>query len=69
MPPERRKSLNPDIAMYTVQSGIWSLGLNILEMALGRYPYPPATFNNVFSQLGAIIDGPPPKLPANKFSP
>lgn len=38
-------------------------------MALGRYPCPLATFNNIFSQLSAIIDGPPPKLPANRFGP
>ena len=37
-------------------------------MALGRYPYPPETFDNIFSQLSAIVDGPPPKLPADKFS-
>lgn len=68
MAPERIKSLNPDTATYTVQSDIWSLGLSILEMALGRYPYPPETFNNIFSQLSAIVDGPPPKLPSGKFS-
>ncbi|CCK72345.1 mitogen-activated protein kinase kinase PBS2 KNAG_0J02660 [Huiozyma naganishii CBS 8797] len=68
MAPERIKSLNPDIATYTVQSDIWSLGLSILEMALGRYPYPPETFDNIFSQLSAIVDGPPPRLPAGRFS-
>ncbi|XP_065312928.1 dual specificity mitogen-activated protein kinase kinase 1-like isoform X3 [Gordionus sp. m RMFG-2023] len=26
---------------YTVQSDIWSLGLSLVEMALGRYPIPP----------------------------
>lgn len=68
MAPERIRSLNPDRVTYTVQSDIWSLGLSILEMALGRYPYPPETFDNIFSQLSAIVDGPPPKLPREKFS-
>lgn len=68
MAPERIRSLNPDRVTYTVQSDIWSLGLSILEMALGRYPYPPETFDNIFSQLSAIVDGPPPKLPRDKFS-
>ncbi|CAI4061245.1 hypothetical protein N7582_001837 [Saccharomyces uvarum] len=68
MAPERIKSLNPDRATYTVQSDIWSLGLSILEMALGRYPYPPETFDNIFSQLSAIVDGPPPRLPSERFS-
>lgn len=68
MAPERIRSLNPDRVTYTVQSDVWSLGLSILEMALGRYPYPPETFDNIFSQLSAIVDGPPPKLPKDKFS-
>lgn len=36
---------------YSVQSDVWSLGLSVIECALGRYPYPPETFNNIFSQL------------------
>jgi mitogen-activated protein kinase kinase len=42
---------------YSVQSDIWSLGLSIIECAIGRYPYPPETFNNIFSQLhvGVLI--------------
>jgi len=36
---------------YSVQSDIWSLGLSIIECAMGRYPYPPETYGNIFSQL------------------
>ncbi|EXJ92041.1 STE/STE7 protein kinase [Capronia epimyces CBS 606.96] len=53
---------------YSVQSDIWSLGLSIIECALGRYPYPPETYDNIFSQLSAIVDGDPPDLPGDKFS-
>ncbi|KAM5475458.1 MAP kinase kinase Wis1 [Microsporum audouinii] len=54
---------------YSVQSDIWSLGLTIVECAMGRYPYPPETYNNIFSQLNAIVQGDPPTLPAEGFSP
>ncbi|KAI9370982.1 kinase-like domain-containing protein [Aspergillus egyptiacus] len=53
---------------YSVQSDIWSLGLSIIECAIGRYPYPPETFNNIFSQLHAIVHGNPPTLPASDYS-
>lgn len=65
MAPERIKSLNPDDVSYSVQSDIWSLGLTILETAKGCYPYPPETYDNIFSQLSAIVDGEPPALPDN----
>ncbi|EGD91849.1 STE/STE7 protein kinase [Trichophyton rubrum D6] len=54
---------------YSVQSDIWSLGLTIVECAMGRYPYPPETYNNIFSQLNAIVQGDPPTLPDPGFSP
>ncbi|KAK2781272.1 hypothetical protein FQN52_001704 [Onygenales sp. PD_12] len=54
---------------YSVQSDVWSLGLTVIECAMGRYPYPPETFNNIFSQLNAIVQGDPPKLPEEGFSP
>lgn len=70
MAPERIKSQTPADAMtYTVHSDIWSLGLSILETAKGCYPYPPETYGNIFSQLSAIVDGDPPSLPEDKFSP
>lgn len=93
MAPERISSggvaqagANPGGGTYSVQSDIWSLGLTIIECALGRYPYPPETYDNIFSQLSvrsvtssfckevliqtqAIVDGEPPDLPADKFSP
>lgn len=68
MAPERIKSKNPDDATYSVQSDVWSLGLTLLEVAAGRYPYPPETFDNIFSQLKAIVDGEPPRLDDKIFS-
>ncbi|KAI5952781.1 wis1 [Candida jiufengensis] len=68
MAPERIKSLKPDDATYSVQSDIWSLGLTILELAVGHYPYPAETYDNIFSQLSAIVDGEPPKLDPSIYS-
>ncbi|KAF9529219.1 kinase-like domain-containing protein [Crepidotus variabilis] len=64
MAPERIKGESRGtLAAYTVSSDVWSLGLTIIEIALGRYPYPPETYENVFAQLQAIVNGDPPELP------
>ena len=47
---------NPGGGTYSVQSDIWSLGLTIIECALGQYPYPPETYDNIFSQLSVSRD-------------
>lgn len=58
MAPERIASggvaqagVDPAGGTYSVQSDIWSLGLSIIECAMGQYPYPPETYHNIFSQL------------------
>jgi len=64
MAPERIKGESQNnIGTYTVSSDVWSLGLSMIEVALGQYPYPPETYQNVFAQLTAIVNGPPPELP------
>ncbi|CAN7939498.1 unnamed protein product, partial [Ixodes hexagonus] len=37
---------------YTVQSDIWSLGLSLVEMALGRYPIPPPNDKELTAMFG-----------------
>ncbi|KAH6628257.1 kinase-like domain-containing protein [Chaetomium tenue] len=53
---------------YNVQSDIWSLGLTIIECAMGKYPYPPEVSSTIFSQLSAIVEGDPPGLPTEGYS-
>ncbi|KAK4048269.1 MAP kinase kinase Wis1 [Microbotryomycetes sp. JL221] len=64
MAPERIKGESQGVASsYTASSDVWSLGLSIIEFAIGHYPYPPETYQNVFAQLTAIVHGDPPALP------
>lgn len=63
--PERIKGESQNqVATYTVSSDVWSVGLSIIELAKGCYPYPPETFANVFAQLSAIVHGAAPTLPS-----
>ncbi|KAF9050000.1 kinase-like domain-containing protein [Panaeolus papilionaceus] len=69
MAPERIKGESQNnLGTYTVSSDVWSLGLSMIEIGLGRYPYPPETYSNVFAQLTAIVHGDPPELPEGRYS-
>ncbi|RWS26854.1 Dual specificity mitogen-activated protein kinase kinase 1-like protein [Leptotrombidium deliense] len=48
MSPERLQGTH-----YTVQSDIWSLGLSLVEMAIGRYPVPPPDSKELTSIFGS----------------
>ncbi|GLG96728.1 hypothetical protein R5R35_003916 [Gryllus longicercus] len=62
MSPERLQGTH-----YSVQSDIWSLGLSLVEMAIGMYPIPPPdakTLAAIFgSQRSDHIDGSLPQSP------
>ncbi|TPX46874.1 hypothetical protein SeLEV6574_g02961 [Synchytrium endobioticum] len=66
MAPERIKTM--EAGTYTVAADIWSLGLSLVEMACGQYPYPADKFDSVFAQLNAIISREAPNLPKDTFS-
>ncbi|XP_043193905.1 dual specificity mitogen-activated protein kinase kinase dSOR1-like isoform X2 [Amphibalanus amphitrite] len=48
MSPERLQGIH-----YSVQSDIWSLGLSLVEMALGLYPIPPPDYASLAQKFGA----------------
>jgi mitogen-activated protein kinase kinase 3 len=60
MAPER---INPskDRKGYDIRSDIWSLGITMMEMAIGKFPY--ASSGNFFQQLKRVCDDEPPRLP------
>ncbi|KAJ2724482.1 MAP kinase kinase Wis1 [Coemansia sp. Benny D115] len=69
MAPERIAGTGGGPEGYTIQSDVWSLGLTVIEVATGRYPYETTGFANIFDQLNAIVNGDPPVLPAERYSP
>ncbi|KAE8224749.1 hypothetical protein CF319_g2417 [Tilletia indica] len=69
MAPERIQGESQfKLGTYTVASDVWSLGLSLVEITMGTYPYPPETYANVFAQLQAIVHGDPPQLPVKVYS-
>ncbi|KAI0223697.1 Dual specificity mitogen-activated protein kinase kinase 4 [Lamellibrachia satsuma] len=54
---------------YDVRSDVWSLGITMIEVATGRFPYPKWT--NVFDQLTQVVKGDAPSLDNDntRFSP
>ncbi|XP_065201502.1 dual specificity mitogen-activated protein kinase kinase 6 [Planococcus citri] len=65
MAPERiDPSGNP--ANYDIRSDVWSLGISLIELAIGRFPYD--TWGTPFEQLKQVVKDDPPSLPPNKFT-
>ncbi|XP_050418732.1 dual specificity mitogen-activated protein kinase kinase 6 [Patella vulgata] len=66
MGPER---INPENVSggYDIRSDVWSLGITMIELATGVFPY--STWSTPFEQIRQVVMDAPPKLPANEFSP
>ncbi|CAD0199341.1 unnamed protein product [Chrysodeixis includens] len=61
MAPER---IDPGRARgYDVRSDVWSLGITLMEVATGAFPYP--RWGSVFEQLQQVVQGDPPRLTNN----
>ncbi|EGW14823.1 Dual specificity mitogen-activated protein kinase kinase 1 [Cricetulus griseus] len=59
---------------YSVQSDIWSMGLSLVEMAVGRYPIPPPDAKELELLFGCQVEGdaaetpPRPRTPGRPLS-
>lgn len=66
MSPERIKG-----SQYSAAGDVWSLGLVLVELALGRFPFASGDVDNkvsplsLFELLQRIVEEPPPSLPGN----
>ncbi|EGI67249.1 Dual specificity mitogen-activated protein kinase kinase 6 [Acromyrmex echinatior] len=64
--PERiDPSGNP--SQYDIRSDVWSLGISLVELATGKFPY--ESWGTPFEQLKQVVKDEAPKLPVGKFSP
>ncbi|KAF5458943.1 hypothetical protein F2P56_022935 [Juglans regia] len=58
---------------YDYSCDIWSLGMVVLECAIGRFPYMQSedhqTWPSFYELLEAIVESPSPSAPADQFSP
>lgn len=75
MSPERLQGTH-----YSVQSDIWSMGLSLVEMAIGRFPIPPPDSRELEQIFGCPVEGEaiagdcsarprPPGRPGNSYGP
>lgn len=65
MAPERiDPSGNP--AQYDIRSDVWSLGISMIEMATGKFPY--QSWKTPFEQLRQVVKDDPPRLESGSFS-
>ncbi|KAK6033681.1 kinase domain protein [Ostertagia ostertagi] len=61
MPPER---IDGDMkGSYDVRADVWSLGITLVEIATGNYPY--EIWVTPFQQLKQVIEEPAPRLPSD----
>lgn len=63
MSPERIQG-----ASYSVRSDVWSVGITLMELAMGRFPFPPdGSQLTVLELLQHIVNEPAPRLPTGEF--
>jgi mitogen-activated protein kinase kinase 7 len=51
---------------YDVRADVWSMGITLVELAMGKFPYPQC--NTDFEVMSKILSEPPPSLSRDTFS-
>lgn len=64
--PERIEPQDPQNHSYDVRADVWSLGLSLVEMSEGHFPYPPCTCD--FQLMTLILSKPSPQPDPERFS-
>ncbi|TRY75876.1 hypothetical protein TCAL_09945 [Tigriopus californicus] len=68
MAPERINPPNPSKPDYDIRADVWSLGITLVELATGHFPYRDCKTD--FELLTKVLEDDPPLLPRNQdFSP
>lgn len=66
MAPERIEPPNPYNPNYDIRADVWSLGITLVEMATGHFPYRDCKTD--FELLTKVLQDDPPMLTPNKFT-
>jgi serine/threonine protein kinase len=64
MAPERIDPQGDATSNYDVRSDVWSLGISLIEVAAGSFPY--EKWGTPFDQIKRVVLDPPPKVPSDK---
>jgi serine/threonine protein kinase len=70
MAPERIDPRKQGRQGYDIRSDVWSLGITMSELSIGKFPYPEVP-GNFFLQIKQVCEDEPPRLPedTDRFSP
>lgn len=63
MAPERIDPPDPEHPDYDIRADVWSLGISLVELATGKFPYQDCKTD--FEVLSKVLQEDPPRLPPN----